>query len=229
MQGLNERGTEEKKHTKKKADGIVQSLSSKVWLLLRLNVLFLTFCVPVLTIPASVSGMTKALMNLVTKDDCELWNDFWREFRSGFWKSLAAGLAAAAVMAAVFFAGYAAYALSAGFISSLGVAFIIIFEALLFFALCYLFPILATVDIGLKHALKNSLLLAFIEIKHNALLLIPLALLAACVLLYPVSLPLLIFIIFSLCQFIVCTVVSGVIQKRITDPFYAAGAGKQAN
>ncbi|MGE5494118.1 MAG: DUF624 domain-containing protein [Burkholderiales bacterium] len=204
-----------------KAEKLAQSLSARAWLLIRLNVLFLVFCIPVVTIPASVSAMTKVLMNLVMKDDCDLWHDFLREFRHDFLGSLVAGLVMGMLMAAVFFTGYAIYSFFDGFASSLGIAFIIFFEALLYIAACYLFAIITTVDISLKPAIKNSLLLALIEIKRNSLLIIPLALLAACVLLYPASLPLFVFIMFSLCQYIVCNVVPGAIKKRIIDPFYA--------
>lgn len=210
-----------RQHGGEKAEKLVQSLSARAWLLIRLNVLFLAFCIPVITIPASVSAMTKVLMNLVMKDDCELWNDFLREFRHGFFGSLAAGLVMGMLMAAVFFTGFAVYNFFAGFASSLGIAFIVFFEALLYIAACYLFAIITTVDISLKPAIKNSLLLTLIELKRNILLIIPLVLLAACVLLYPTSLPLLVFITFSLCQYIICNIVSGVIKKRILDPFHA--------
>jgi uncharacterized membrane protein YesL len=221
--------TDEKKaalNRRNSAERMAQSFSSTAWLLLRLNLLFLLFCIPVITAFASASAMAKVLMKHVKKDDFEIWNDFLKEFKSNFLKSTAAGLIMSACVAAVFFTGYFIHILFGGFAGSLGIAFIICFEALLYFSMCYLFPVISTVELSLGQSLKNSFLLALIGIRRNLLLLIPLVLLIACVLLYPVTLPLLIFVIFSLCQFVVCHTVSDVIQKRIIDPYYNKHAGE---
>ncbi len=215
--------TEQKKRLEKGkgAGQLAHNASSVAWLLLRLNVMFLVFCIPVLTAPAALSAMTKVLMNIVRNKDSSLLSDFLRAFKESFLKSLAAGLIMGAFMAAVFFAGYSVYTSFGGFIGYLGIALIIVLGAFVYFALCYLFPLIVTVDISLKQCVWNSFALALTELRRNLLLLMPLALVAACALLYPVSLPLLIFIMFALCEYIVCLTVAGVIHKRIIDPYYS--------
>lgn len=203
-----------------KTHTLVQSLSSKLWLMMRLNILFLVFCIPILTIPASVTAMTKVLMAYIKEDDCAVWSCYWREFKDSFIKSIGAGLIMGVFIAAVLLIGYGIYALSGGFVRALGIGIIIVFEVLIYIILCYLFALIATVHIGLKQCLKNAFLLMMIEFKHNLLLLMPLGLLIASVLLYPVTLPLLALIMFSLCQYIICKLVNGAIRRRITDPYY---------
>lgn len=218
--------TQAMKKRLQKASGITLSVSSTAWCLLRLNMLFLVFCVPVITAPAATAAMAKVLMSVTRGEDVGLWRSFWSEFKADFFKALYAGLVLAALAAAVGLIGYTV-AQCGGFIDALGVAFIIVFGLWLYVVACYLFALIASVELSLSHCLRNAVLLALVEPKQNLLLLIPFALLAACVLLFPISLPLLLFVIFSLCQFIVCMIVDRVIQKRITSPHMTHSASVQ--
>lgn len=196
-----------------KARGIMLSISARLWTLFRLNMLFLIFCIPVVTVPASAAALSKALISIVRGKDGSLWGDFWAAFKADFFKSLLAGLVMSLLGAAIGLTGYTVMQ-NGGFFGALGVAWLIVFGLLWYFGACYLFPLIALVDITLAQCLRNALLLAMIELKRNLLLLFPLALMAACALLVPVSLPLLL-ILFALCQYLVCVVVNKPIQKRI--------------
>ncbi len=200
-----------------KASGVTLSVSSMAWCLLRLNVLFLIFCVPVVTAPAAAAAMNKVLMKVTRGDDPHVWRVFWTEFKSVFLKALIAGLILTVLAAAIGIIGYIAM-IRGGFIGAMGVAIIIVFGLWLYVFACYLFVMIATIELSLKDCIHNAALLALIEPKQNLFLLIPLVLMAACAALFPISLPLLLFVMFSLCQFIVCTVVGKVIQKRIITP-----------
>lgn len=209
-----------------KASGITLSVSSTAWCLLRLNMLFLVFCVPVITVPAATAAMTKVLLKITGGEDVGLWRVFWAEFIADFFKALKAGLILTVLATAVGIIGYTVL-LFGGFIGALGVAFMIVSGLWLYVAACYLFALIVSVDLSLSNCVRNAVLLALVEPKQNLLLLIPFALLAACVLLFPISLPLLLFVMFSLCQFIVCMIVNKVIQKRITSPHMTHSASVQ--
>jgi uncharacterized membrane protein YesL len=200
-----------------KASGITLSVSSMAWHLLRLNLLFLVFSIPILTAPAAAAAMTKVLMKLTRGDDADVWRVFWAEFKTGFFKAFMAGLIIIVLAAVVGLIGYMVMQLG-GLIGALGVAFIIVFGLWLYVSSCYLFVLISTVDLSLLNCVRNAVLLALLETKQNLLLLIPLVLMAACAALFPVSLPLLLFVMFSLCQLMVCTVTGKVIQKRIIEP-----------
>jgi uncharacterized membrane protein YesL len=196
-----------------KAYGMMLSISARLWELFSLNLLFIIFCIPVVTVPASLSALSKTLLNIVRGKDAGIWSEFRTEFKTDFFKSLLAGLVMGALGAALGLIGYAVMSFG-GFIGALGVAWLIVLGSLWYFAGCYLFALIALVDITPAQCLRNALLLSLIELKHNLLLLFPLGLMVAVVLLVAVSLPLLL-IMFALCQYLVCVVVIKPIQKRI--------------
>lgn len=59
-------------------------LSNHFFRLLSLNLLFLLFCLPILTIPASLCALTKVLMILYHTGTCYPFQDFWAEFKQKF-------------------------------------------------------------------------------------------------------------------------------------------------
>jgi len=201
-----------------KASSMTLSVSSTVWYLVRLNLLFIIFCVPVITAPAAAAAMTKVLVKISKGEDADLWRVYWPEFKADFFMAFKAGLIIVASAAAVGVIGYLMMQLR-GFVGAMGIAFIIVFGLWLYTAVCYLFVLMTTVKLSLKNCLRNAVLLAILEPKQNLMLMIPLVLMIACVLLFPISLPLLLFVMFSLSQLIVCTVTGKVIQKRIIAPY----------
>ena len=62
------------------------------WKLIRLNLLFLACCIPVVTMPAALCAMDRALIVLVREGNVLLWEEFRDEFKKDFWRSLPLGL-----------------------------------------------------------------------------------------------------------------------------------------
>ena len=58
------------------------------WKFLLLNGLFLIFSLPVLTIPAALTAVYRVIIQIINKQRCFLWDDFWEEFRRNFKRSL---------------------------------------------------------------------------------------------------------------------------------------------
>ena len=63
-----------------------------IWKLVWLNVAFLIFCIPVITIPAAISAMDRALIVLVRSGNVLLWEEFRDEFKRDFGACLPLGL-----------------------------------------------------------------------------------------------------------------------------------------
>lgn len=200
------------------ARGTMLAICAKAWDMARLNMLFVALCIPVVTAPASFAAMTKVIMNAARGNDEPMMSAFWAEFRRNFVKNLAAGLIMAGLAAGVGAAGWTLLKIG-GLAGTVGTAVVIWLEVWLSVSFCYLYPLMVTVDIRLSQCFRNAFLLALIEIKTNVILLIPLVLIGACVWFFPFTLPLMLFIVFALCQQMVCSVVGKVIQKRIIDPF----------
>lgn len=69
--------------------------------LLYVNLIFLVCCIPVVTLPAALCGMTAVLQKLLRSDHCNTLSDFWDEFKRDFWKRTAIGVVLLALPAAV--------------------------------------------------------------------------------------------------------------------------------
>ena len=63
-----------------------------IWKLVWLNVVFLIFCIPAITIPAAISAMDRALVVLVRDGNVLLWEEFRDEFKRDFRACLPLGL-----------------------------------------------------------------------------------------------------------------------------------------
>jgi len=195
-------------------------LGTNLWKLIELNLLFLLFCLPVVTIPAALCGMNRVCMLLIRNGYCFLWDDFWQEFRRSFKRTLLPGLLFGLLTAA----GY--YCMSLG-LSNSGLAL----WSTLFWALgmvctaaglcwgSYFFALTSLLEQDVPGILKNAGLLCILR-PLRALGTLGIHLLAAFFLtvFYPLSLPLLLFFIPMLVQFSVCflvnTLADGYILKK---------------
>lgn len=195
-------------------------LISHFWKLITLNLLFLAFCIPVLTIPAAFCGMNRVLVKLYREGNCFVWTEFIKEFRANLFKSLPFG----AVGGALLFASY--YSLSFGtsllsngvevLTTALGI--LILVFAVLF--LNYAFVFLPTIDLKNGYIARNAFIFAVTEWKTN-LIILAIVLLTALfsVLLFPYSLIAVLLLAFSFQQYVVCSAVNAPMQKRIIGPY----------
>ena len=62
------------------------------WKFLLLNGLFIIFSLPVFTVPAALTAVYRVIIQIISKERCFLWDDFWEEFRRNFIRSLLLGL-----------------------------------------------------------------------------------------------------------------------------------------
>lgn len=216
---LNSEVEEETKPERSTAKQVIFSISTKLWIFIRLNVLFLLFSIPVVTAPAAFTGMTKVLMNLVRKDDCAVWGDFWNEFKDSFTKSLITGVIFGGLTTILFLTGRSVFSSLNDLWGTLGAAVVFVFTIVIYIMQCYVFTQITIVNISVRMCFKNALILFFIEPKKNIMLLIPLLLLLLSGIFFPLSLPILLLAGLAICQYIVCRVVNIVIQKRLIDPF----------
>jgi uncharacterized membrane protein YesL len=59
-----------------------------------LNILFLVFCLPVVTIPAAFAATNRVCLVLWREGNCFLWEEFWSEFKREFIRALLVGIPA---------------------------------------------------------------------------------------------------------------------------------------
>ena len=181
-------------------------LVTHFWKLIGLNLLFVLFSLPVITLPAALCAMNRVCMLLIRNGHCFLWQDFIEEFKRSFVRSL---LPAVFFLFLTFF-GY--YAMSLGLTNAGLPLWSLIFWAIgigaTIISVCwgeYFFALVSLLDLGNKGVLKNAWLLCMIQ-PQKALLILGMVMVAAMVaaLLMPISILLIICLLPVLVQYSVC-------------------------
>jgi uncharacterized membrane protein YesL len=193
----------------------------KFWQLCGLNLLYLLFCIPIVTIGPANAGFTYVLRNLATEQPVFMFSDFWDAFKLN-WKqsfvySLLLAVVAVVVVVSVQFYNVNTDAHSWMIVPAALCIFIGLIIILMTF---YVMLMIVTLDLSLKSILKNALILAIVCLKTNLLTLLFTGLIViATVLFFPISMILVLFIVPSWVGFIVCYNSYPGIKKYAIDPF----------
>ena len=153
--------------------GYMDMLWREFFELLKLNLLFLLSCVPIVTIPAALTAMHRITSVMVRDENHFLWPDYWKAFRRDFWKSLAGGVILAAVL--VLFTLSTVFYYNLMQVTRFSVLLAALAACVLLLTLCvsfYFFPMLAMVDLPLGALLRNSLALVLRNIWKSLLALV---------------------------------------------------------
>lgn len=167
--------------------------------LLKLNLLFLLFCVPIVTIPAAFTAMSKITVTMVRDENHFLWTDFWSEFKADFVKSLGAGAlvflgSGMGAFGLWFYNRMAANSLFFYFPLGLSLLFVMFLTIMGF----YIFPMIALVNLPLKKIIHNAFLLTFVCFHYNLLTIVIVGVLSfLCIGFFPYTLPVLLLLWFS--------------------------------
>ena len=62
------------------------------WKLIRVNLLFVLFSLPVLTLPAALTALDRVCVVIYKEGNIFLWDEFWKEFRRSFARTILPGL-----------------------------------------------------------------------------------------------------------------------------------------
>lgn len=192
----------EKNAPKKKGFALfLDILWREFWGILKLNLLFLVSCIPVVTIPAAITAMNRITVTMVRDRNYFMMTDYWKAFKQDFGKSLLGGIVLLIALALFGLSTWFYYMLS----QSAGKLFLILAGCSLcllltaYFVSLYFFPMLAMVELDLKHLLINSCVLSYSCIKRTLpAALITLAITLTCVGLLPFSMVYIAVILFSL-------------------------------
>jgi len=192
-------------------------LRREIFNLIKLNLLFILFCIPVITIPAAMTAMSKILFLMLKDKPHELWGDFFECFKKEFLRSLAVGFAIFILIGISVFSFYFySMAMQSPAFSLILRAVLVALMAAFLIAAFYAFPLIALTDLPVKHIVKNAFLLTALMLPKNLLALTLFVLLWFIALLfYPYSLALVLIIFFSLSGLITSFNSLGGIHKYI--------------
>ena len=195
-------------------------LSTHFWRLMRLNMLFVLFCLPVVTIPAALCGMNRVLITLVRDGNCFLWSEFSKEFKANLLKSLPFGILFAFLTLDAFIFFNAASAEGSQGVNILAGAAGCVFLGFAVLFCSYVFVLLPTLALRNRYIAKNAFILMLTEWK-TSLLILSETFVAAFITaaFFPFTIIPAVLILFSLTQLIVCSAINEPLQRRIIGPF----------
>lgn len=195
-------------------------LATHPWKLIGLNLLFVLFSLPLVTLPAALCGMNRVCIRLVREGVTSVFSDFFEEFKSSLFKSLLFGVLFGAMLldSCIFLnisRGVATPAASSVF---LGIALFLFFAADLLAQYC--FVLCAMLPLKNRDIFKNAVCLIALEKRASLFsLAVTLSMQAALVLFFPYTLPILLFIGPAVLQLAVCTAINAPTQKHIIEPY----------
>ncbi|MDP3446991.1 MAG: DUF624 domain-containing protein [Eubacteriales bacterium] len=195
-------------------------LGTHFWKLISLNLLFLAFCIPIVTIPAAFCGMNRVIIKLYREGNCFVWTEFYKEFRSNLFKAMPFGVLGGMTLFASYY--FLSLSISAAAnrveVFSAAIGILLLLFAVLF--LNYAFIFLPTLDLKNSQIAKNAFIFLITEGGTNLIILASVATTAlVSVVLFPFSLFPLMLLSFSWMQYVICAAVNDPLQKRIIDPF----------
>lgn len=195
-------------------------LSTHFWKLISLNLLFLAFCIPLVTIPAAFCGMNRVLIKLYRDGNCFVFAEFFKEFRANLWKAVPYGMFGAVLLFASYYFLSLSISASAARIGLFPAAIGLLFLFFTVIFLGYAFVFLPALDIKNGQISKNAFIFAVTEWKTNLVILASVAVTALfSVTLFPYMLFSLAFLSVSFMQYVICAAVNHPLQKRIIGPY----------
>lgn len=185
--------------------------------LVKLNLLFILFALPVVTLPGALAALAKISLKIVKEEPYFLFSDFWDAFKGEFKRASIFFWIHTLVLAMAIFAIYYYIGQRNDMVLSVVPLIIsIVFTCFLILVGFYAYPMIVSLDLPMKAIVKNALLLSMLCVKRNVLLLIGTALMGCLILLFmPVSILVVILLMFSLMSLVVCYNVQLSLEKYI--------------
>ena len=204
-------------------------LWTHIWKLIRVNLLFLVFSIPIVTLPAALCAMNRVLIKLVREGNVLLWEEFRDEFKGDFLRSLPLGL----LFGGLLFVSYYLLSLGMGNLGSfVGLVILALGLLVLVYALGrggYAFLMRAMFDLSTGDLLKNANAMAAMRGGRGwAPVLLELGGFFLGFSFFPYSLPVIVLIGPALLHYFLCCALNDPIQTHIISPWEALQTQKEA-
>lgn len=179
-------------------------LIDKFWILIKLNLLFIIFSLPIVTIPASLGALNSITMLLVQRKHVFLWSDFIAKFKEN-WKQSTVCFIILSILTLFILFCLNLYINISHVNQLFMILFFVTLSLLVFLEMIslYVYPLITTISLSIKNIIKNSIFLSIVCIKNSILGLILFTFfILSSILFIPFSLPIVILIGFSIPSFI---------------------------
>lgn len=132
--------------------------------LIEAGLLYLLFCIPVLTVPAATAAMVRIMIYMVDDEPRFLWHDFLKAFRENFVKAslIGWGLILCTALMIYSFLIYRSYSAQYKILLILAAVMVAVVLAMIL-AGFFIYPMIVRTDLGSKAVIKNAFLLLFVD------------------------------------------------------------------
>ncbi|GHU53988.1 hypothetical protein FACS1894132_07770 [Clostridia bacterium] len=160
--------------SKSKSKLFFEILGTRIWELFALNLLFMIFSIPLITIGPATCGIVRVTRNYATDKPTSLLTDFWKGFKENFGKSLLISIPTTIILLGCY-AGFNLYfALAVTYSKAwyvlLGITVIIGIVVITMNFYAYL--MLLFTELKILNIYKNALIFTITQLKTNFLILI---------------------------------------------------------
>lgn len=132
----------------------IYKFMQSLWDILKLNFMWIIFCIPIVTIGGSTIAAFSVLLRMSEDQEGNVIKDFWKAFKENWKQGIFIGLLPPICFEAVFLDFQLYNAVENG---GLGILIVGCFSAYIFiFCLIYVFPLLARYDNTVINSIKNS-------------------------------------------------------------------------
>lgn len=194
----------------------------KFWNLILLNLLYVLFCLPVVTIGPATAGLTKILRNYAREEHAFLWGDFIEAFKKNFKQAFLFSLVELLVFGFLILDLLMVFNVSNQIMMTLSMAAIFLSFTVFVFMHYYVYNMMVTFKLTFKQLLKNAFIFCWAGFLRNLFLTVILVTVTLLLMnfLNPFGfLFVLVFLYFSFCGLLTNFMVNPLIKKYMIDGF----------
>ena len=136
-----------------------------------LNVTFLIFCIPIVTIGASLTGMYYVALKMAENEEGYIIRGFWKSFKQNFKQATVIWIAML-IVALVLIMDFQILGLSTGSLAKPLYIGIIAVSFIYLMVFSYVFPLLARFYNTIRGTFKNAILIAIANLPYTVLIII---------------------------------------------------------
>lgn len=206
------------------------------WDLAFLNLIYIIFCIPIITFGPATAGLIKVARNYSQERSCFMFHDFWKAFKTNFKQSFVVGLIDIFLVfwAVVMVVFYYNFSLEYEFGKILLVVAISLM-LIIFLMHYYIYLLIVSTNLKLKQIIKNAFLLTSLGLKATLIsffttvgLILVLLLILASAMSGSIIIDLVIICgwAFSFIAFTICYNCYPIIRKYVIQPYYESRGEK---
>ena len=142
----------------------------KFWNLVLINLLYILFCIPIVTIGPATAGLTKILRNYAREEHAFLWSDFIETFKKNFKQAFLFSLIECLVVGFLAMDFMMVFYVPNQIMKSLSLAAIFLSFTVCLFMHYYVYNMMITFKLTFKQLIKNAFIFCWAGFLRNVLL-----------------------------------------------------------